>query len=152
MTQGAPVNFSNSKHALVIPGLVFFLLFSICSAGQTVRIDLSPPSNTIVPNQALRAVIDRLSAGMIDKVIDPDTVKQVLSAGWGPVTYRQNTELYIEDWHWNPNGTWSDASGKGYFTGSSELGEPIRHSYGYWLPHRGNTRNDGVEGQGYSRM
>jgi hypothetical protein len=152
MTQGAPVIFSNSKHALVIPGLVSFLLFSICSAGQTVRIDLSHPTNTIVPNQALGAGIDRLSAGMIDKVIDPDTVKQVLSAGWGPVTYRQNTELYIEDWHWNPNGTWSDASGKGYFTGSSELGEPIRHSYGYWLPHRGNTRNDGVEGQGYSRM
>jgi F5/8 type C domain len=127
-------------------------LFSLMATAQTIRVDLSHPVNTFVPNQALGAGIDRLSAGAIDKVSDPDTVKQVLSAGWGPVTYRQNTELYIEDWHWNPNGTWSDPSGKGYFTGSTDLGEPIRHSYGYWLPHRGYTRNDGVEGQGYSRM
>ncbi len=121
-------------------------------AAQTIHVDLSHPVNRFVPNQALGAGIDRLPPGMIDKVIDPDTVKQVLSAGWGPVTYRQNTELYIEDWHWNPQGTWSDPAGKGYFTGSTELGEPIRHSYGYWLPHRGYTRNDGVEGQGYSRL
>ena len=128
------------------------LLPSGCALGQAIHVDLSQPVNTFVPNRALGAGIDRLPAGAIDKVIDPDTVKQVLSAGWGPVTYRQNTELYIEDWHWNPQGTWSDPSGKGYFTGSAELGQPIRHSYGYWLPHRGFTRNDGVEGQGFSRL
>ena len=132
--------------------VAFSLLTSLTAFAQTIHVDTGHPVNSFVPNQALGAGIDRLPAGAIDKVIDPATVKQVLSAGWGPVTYRQNTELYIEDWHWNPQGTWSDPGGKGYFTGSTELGEPIRHSYGYWLPHRGYTRNDGVEGQGYSRL
>jgi hypothetical protein len=37
------------------------------------------------------------------------------------VTYRQNTELMIEAWHWNPRGTWSNAAKQeGYFTGSAE--------------------------------
>jgi hypothetical protein len=151
MTQGALVKL-RMVSVLIHRFLLCTFLFSLMATAQTIRVDLSRPVNTFVPNQALGAGIDRLSAGAIDKVSDPDTVKQVLSAGWGPVTYRQNTELYIEDWHWNPNGTWSDPSGKGYFTGSTDLGEPIRHSYGYWLPHRGYTRNDGVEGQGYSRM
>ena len=132
--------------------LLAILSFSLTATAQTIRVDTSHPVNKFVPNQALGAGIDRLPAGAIDKLVDPATVKQVLSAGWQPVTYRQNTELYIEDWHWNPQGTWSDPGGKGYFTGSTELGEPIRHSYGYWLPHRGYTRNDGVEGSGYSRI
>ena len=31
-------------------------------------------------------------------------------------------------------------------------GEPIRHSYGYPLPHRGVTRNDGTDTIGYSTL
>ena len=79
-------------------------------------------------------------------------MKQVLSAGWQTVTYRQNTELAIQAWHWNPQGTWSEPSGKGYFVGNATPGEPIRHSYGYDLPRRGFTRNDGAEGSSFSRM
>ena len=30
--------------------------------------------------------------------------------------------------------------------------EPIQHSYGYLLPHRGVTRNDGTDTNGYSRL
>lgn len=129
---------------------VLFVSFSV--SAQTIRVDTAHVANAFVPTQALGAGIDRLPAGAMDKLANPNTVKQVLSAGWQTVTYRQNTELYIEDWHWNPQGTWSDPSGKGYFTGSTKLGEPIRHSYGYLLPHRGFTRNDGVEGVGYSRL
>jgi hypothetical protein len=41
-------------------------------------------------------------------------------------------------WHWTENGTWSDAAHKrGYFTGSTELKEPIRYVLSYSLPHRG---------------
>jgi hypothetical protein len=41
-------------------------------------------------------------------------------------------------WHWNENGTWSDpAHRSGYFTGSTELGQPIRYILAYALPHRG---------------
>jgi hypothetical protein len=47
---------------------------------------------------------------------------------------------------------WSDPAGKGYFVGSSTPAEPIRYSYGYGLPRRGFTRNDGTENAGFSRL
>ena len=67
------------------------------------------------------------------------------------MTYRQNTELMIEAWHWNPRGTWSNAAKQeGYFTGSAEpTGEKILHSWAYPLPHRGATMGDG---NGWSRL
>ncbi len=77
-------------------------------------------------------------------------LKAILGAGWQPVTYRQNTELQIEAWHWNPQGTWSNQQKQeGYFTGSAELGEMIHHSWAYPLPHRGDTEGDG---DGWSRL
>ena len=83
----------------------------------------------------------------------PDQVQKVLSAGWGVISYRQNTDLFVQAWHWNPKGTWSDPAGKGYFTGDpNPSGEMIRHSYGYSLRHRGFTRNGGTEFDGYSRL
>ena len=105
-----------------------------------------------VPNQTLGAGIDRIPKEVIDATFNKVTVDKALEAGWGPVTYRQNTELYIEAWHWNPTGTWSDPSGKGYFTGDSNPTETIRYSYGFPLPHRGVTRDDGTGTVGYSRL
>jgi F5/8 type C domain-containing protein len=121
---------------------------------QTIRVDATPShsTNSIVPTRALGAGIDRLPYGATDKLFVQPTIHQVLSAGWQMVTYRQNTELKMEAWHWNPQGTWSDPSGKGYFTGSTDLGEPIRHSYGYLLPHRGVTHDDGTDMDGFSRL
>jgi hypothetical protein len=120
----------------------------------TVRVDAAPAhqANSFLPGQTLGAGIDRLPNGAIEKLIDPATVQKVLSAGWLPVTYRQNTELFVEAWHWNPQGRWSDPTGKGYFTGSATSAEFIRHSYGYPLPHRGFTRNEGTGAKGYSRL
>ena len=135
--------------------VVFVALVSPRDANaQTVRVDISPGHevNSFVPNQALGAGIDRLPAGAADKLLTGPILQQILSAGWGPVSYRQNTELFVEAWHWNPQGSWSDPSGKGYFTGNAAPSEPIRHSYGYLLPHRGFTRNDGTENHGYSRL
>ena len=123
--------------------------------GQTIRVDAtsSHATNTIVPTKALGAGIDRLPYGAVDKLFNDATIQQVLSAGWQTLTYRQNTELHTEAWHWNPQGTWSDPAGKGYFTGNAKPGaEPIRHSYGYPLPHRGVTRDDGTDNVGYSRL
>jgi hypothetical protein len=135
------------------------LLLGIVSAAgvraQTIRVDATPShsTNTIKPTEALGAGIDRLPYGAADKLFVDDTIKQILSAGWQTVTYRQNTELHIEAWHWNPQGTWSDPAGKGYFTGSATPGaEPVRHSYGYPLPHRGVTRDDGTDQEGFSRL
>jgi hypothetical protein len=125
------------------------------SHGQTIRVDVTPThsTNTIVPTKALGAGIDRLPYGAADKLFTDTTIQQVLSAGWQTLTYRQNTELHMEAWHWNPQGTWSDPAGKGYFTGNAEPGtQMIRHSYGYPLPHRGVTRDDGTDTVGYSRL
>jgi len=121
---------------------------------QTIRIDVAPEhsTNSFIPNQALGAGIDRMPAAAVEKYFSQPPLDAVLSAGWQPVSYRQNTELAIEAWHWNPNGTWSDPSGKGYFMGSTTPADTIRHSYGYPLPHRGFTRNEGSESHGYSRM
>ena len=123
------------------------------NAADTVRVDITPghETNSFVPERALGAGIDRIPRAATDKLFTEPLVRDVLSAGWQTVSYRQNTELHIEAWHWNPQGTWSDPSGKGYFTGSATPAEPIRHSYGYFLPHRGFTRNDGTE-SGYSRL
>jgi hypothetical protein len=123
--------------------------------GQTIRVDITPghETNSIVPTEALGAGIDRLPYGAADKLFVDATIQQVLSAGWQTLTYRQNTELHTEAWHWNPQGAWSDPAGKGYFTGSATPGaEMIRHSYGYPLPHRGVTRDDGTDTVGYSRL
>jgi F5/8 type C domain len=133
---------------------VAFAIASVPVAfAQTIHVDASHASNTIRPTEALGAGIDRLGYGAADKLYVPDTIEKVLSAGWQTITYRQNTELHMEAWHWNPNGTWSDPSGKGYFVGNAAPGaEPIRHSYGYPLPHRGVTRDDGTDTVGYSRL
>ena len=128
------------------------LLISLALSAQTVRVDTSHATNSFVPNQALGAGVDRMPSAAVEKLFTPAAIKTVLSAGWQPVTYRQNTELHVEAWHWNPQGTWSDPSGKGYFTGNAAPAEPILHSYGYPLPHRGFTRNDGTDTRGYSRM
>src|SRR6266404_1812966 len=141
---------------LLLRNQIFFaalLVFAGISAAQTVRVDISP-SNAIPfdPDLSLGSSLDILPAKQFEKIFTPEIIKQSLSAGWGPITYRQNTELTIAAWHWNPNGTWSDPVNKsGYFTGNGEPSETLRMSYGYPLPHRGNTRNGGAA-RGYSRL
>jgi len=106
----------------------------------TIRIDAAPSHviNSFDPDSALGSSIDVLSRTGIDKVYTPHIVQEALSAGWGPITYRNNTELRMAAWHWTENGTWSDAPHRsGYFTGSTELKDPIKYILAYALPHRG---------------
>ena len=131
---------------LAVGGLV------LPSLSQTVVVDMSHPTNHFVPRETLGAGVDRIAAEAIDKDLVPPALEQTLASGWQPVTYRQNTELAVEAWHWNPQGTWSEGSGKGYFTGSSTPTEMLRYSYGYSLPRRGFTRNDGTDNVGFSRL
>ena len=144
---------TESKMCYVLT-LFFILATKLPLVSQTIRVDITPGHSpkAFVPNQALGAGIDRIPQAAAERLFVEPIMNQVLSAGWQPVTYRQNTELFVEAWHWNPQGTWSDPSGKGYFTGSSTPTEFIRNSYGYLLPHRGFTRNDGTENSGYSRL
>jgi hypothetical protein len=124
------------------------------AAADTIRVDATAAHmlNRFSPAQALGAGIDRMPAAAVDAGYRPETLQTVLAAGWQHVSYRLNTELHVEAWHWNPRGTWSDPKGRGYFTGSAEPGEPIRYSYGHRLPHRGFTRNEGTEAHGYGRL
>lgn len=121
---------------------------------QTVDVDITPgdATNHFIPQQTLGAGLDRISVQAIDKALTPKMLAAVAPSGWEPITYRQNTELSVEAWHWNPKGTWSEPDGRGYFTGSTALGEPIRYSYGFSLPRRGFTRNDGTGNTGFSRL
>jgi hypothetical protein len=137
------------------------LLLTVCSLmslgllnAQTVLVDITPDHavNHFVPRESLGSGVDRIPVGSIDKDFTKTTLDQVFAAGWQPVTYRQNTDLAVEAWHWNTEGTWSDPAGKGYFTGSVSSTKFIRYSFGYALPHRGVTRNDGTGNTGYSRL
>lgn len=104
----------------------------------TVRVDAGHAINSFDPDSALGSSIDVLSRRDIDMVYSPHIIQESLSAGWGPITYRNNTELRMAAWHWTENGAWSDAAHRsGYFTGSTELKEPIRYILAYALPHRG---------------
>jgi hypothetical protein len=131
-------------------------LFSLSSAvfSQTITVDVTPSHvvNKFSPLRALGSTVDRVPSNATDVFFRPDQIEKVLSAGWGVISYRQNTDLFVQAWHWNPKGTWSDPAGKGYFTGDATPTSEIRHSYGYSLQHRGFTRNGGSEFDGYSRL
>ena len=132
---------------IVVAGVLAALLLILAPASAqingdvaTVRVDVTPSHiiNSFDPDQALGSSVDVLSHYEIDKVYTPHILEESLSAGWGPITYRNNTELRMAAWHWTENGTWSDPAHKsGYFTGSTDLKEPIRYILAYALPHRG---------------
>ena len=124
-------------------------------ADDELVIDLDKPTNAFEPDEALGSSMDILPRSSIDTVYSPTVVEQCLSAGWGPISYRQNTEQTEQNWHWNSAGVWSDAErGEGYFLGSLKpTSAQLNHSFGYTLPHRGNTNNYGAPGPSdYSRL
>jgi F5/8 type C domain len=138
--------------------VVLVAILPFFAAAQTVTVDSSHATNHFIPSETLGAGVDRIAAEAIDKDLLPGSLQQTLSSGWQTVSYRQNTELAIEAWHWNPQGKWSDGhsstdpAGKGYFTGAAVPTENLRYSYGYALPRRGFTRNDGTDNSGFSRL
>jgi hypothetical protein len=152
------------KKAALAVSLIGFLFFiaHVASAqngaqgnGQDIVVDTSHAVNSFSPLRALGGAVDRQFGGTTEEqvanhtdwVLSAPVLKQLLGAGWGMITYRQNTELQIQAWHWNPRGTWSNpAETNGYFVGSAEpTSEQIEHSWSYPLPHRGNTVGDGHE-------
>lgn len=142
-------------------GIGVFLRLSGIASAQNIVVDAAPSHavNSFSPFRALGGAIDRLRGGKTkeenekhtERLLTDPVLKEMLGAGWQTVTYRQNTELMIEAWHWNAHGTWSNAAKQeGYFTGSAELtDEKILHSWAYPLPHRGATLGDG---DGWSRL
>src|ERR1700730_1723225 len=66
------------------------------------------PVNRFVPSHALGAAIDGHEKNEVDQMLSPKNIKEMLTAGLKPLSYRLRTELAVEAWHWNPRGTWSD--------------------------------------------
>ena len=142
-------------------GIGLFPGMAGAASAQNIVVDAAPSHavNAFSPFRALGGAIDRLRGGNTkeenekhtERLLTDPVLKELLGAGWQTVTYRQNTELMIEAWHWNPRGTWSNAAKQeGYFTGSAEpTSEKILHSWAYPLPHRGATLGDG---NGWSRL
>jgi hypothetical protein len=151
----SPMAISNETVRLLcrLTALVCVLCAGRTAPAQTARVDTTPAhALNFDPDHALGSSMDILPTSQVDKVYSEPILKESLSAGWGPITYRQNTELTIAAWHWNASGTWSDAAHQsGYFTGSAEPKEFLRNSFGYSLPHRGRTRSDAGERK-YSRL
>src|SRR5437870_6817514 len=88
---------------------------------QTIRIDATPGHaiNSFDPDSALGSSIDVLSRTDINNVYTPHIIQEALSAGGGPITYRNNTELRMAAWHCTQHAVWSDAAHRSeYFTGS----------------------------------
>jgi F5/8 type C domain len=144
-----------SERVLSIFVLSLIVVANHHSVAQTITVDATPghEANRFIPRYALGSTVDRIPSNATDVFFRPDQIEKVLAAGWGVMSYRQNTDLFVQAWHWNPKGKWSDPAGKGYFVGdSTPTSEMIRHSYGYQLPHRGFTRNGGTEFDGYSRL
>ena len=142
-------------------GIGLLLGIAKAASAQNIVVDAasSHAVNSFSPFRALGGSIDRLRGGNTqeenekhtERLLTDPILKELLGAGWQTVTYRQNTELMIEAWHWNSRGVWSNAARQeGYFTGSAEpTGEKILHSWAYPLPHRGATEGDG---NGWSRL
>lgn len=130
-------------------GLIFALTLG---APVAVRVDTTRLIQTIRPIRTLGTSVDSDPKGKISLLYSPSRTQLMLSTGLGMLTYRLYTELSIQDWHWNPSGSYSDAQNhQGYWTSSAAPGAPIGDSFGYRLPHRGDSRDQGDD-DGYSRI
>ncbi len=131
------------------------LVLVVCAPAfaDTITVDTAPAHRiaSFRPLSALGSTVDKEPAGTIPQLYSQRNVRAMLDAGWGWLSYRLFTELSVQDWHWNPVGNFSAGSG-GYWTSSASVSRaPIADSFGYRLPHRGFTTDQG-NNEDYSRL
>ena len=168
-TAGGVANFmklrSRQVHQVLIAmaGLCTFIAFTSILAksigthfsrpATVVKIFFKPghPASQFDPSIAFGAAIDGHEKGELDRMLSRENVREMLSAGLKPISYRLRTELAGEAWHWNPKGSWSEAN-SGYWMSNDKPGSSgLSLSYGYRLPRRGNTF-DQANNDDYSRL
>lgn len=141
---------------LVLVPLILFPSTQHAASAKLVNILVSfnpaNPLNRFAPSYALGGAIDGHEKGEVDEMLSAENIKDMLTAGLKPLSYRLRTELAGEAWHWNSRGRWSEPGRKqGYWVSSAGLKkDAISVSYGYQLPRRGNTL-DQANADGYSR-
>ena len=94
--------------------------------------------------------VDGVSFHAVPEIYTKSNVTKMLDAGFGPVSYRLYTELSVQDWHWNPAGSYSEGD-RGYWSSSGVPTGKIVDSFGYRLPRRGFTHDQGND-DSYSRL
>ena len=122
------------------------------NANITILYSPGNPVNTFIPYKTLGAAIDGHPQGDNEKIFTNENIAAMHTVGLKPITYRLRTELEVETWHWNPQGTWSDSKNQqGYWTSNDHSEKDIRLSNGYRLPRRGNT-HDQANDDDFSRI
>ena len=120
-----------------------------------ITIDTAHPVRRFVPRDAFGAGIDGRPAEDARATFDPRNVAAMRSAGLPRLSYRLRTELGIQAWHWTDRGRWSDAAhARGYWMADERPapnGAPLPLGFGYRLPRRGTTLDQG-DNDGYSRL
>ncbi len=155
-TEGRPLRAASAEVLVVLPALLLLAATSLTAQAPpltaTVTIEAAHPIATFRPERVWGAALDGQDDSEVAEVYTPHNLAAMNSAGLGPVTYRLRTELAIEAWHWNPSGRWSDsANHQGYWISNDHSSTPITVSYGYRLPRRGSTIDNG-NNDGYSRI
>ena len=134
---------------------MFAILVLVASALVSITVDTAAAHRIqeFRPIRALGTSIDNDATDRVAIHYSPAMIKLMLSTGLGTLTYRLNTELSIQDWHWNPDGQYSDAADhQGYWTSNPQPGATqIMDSFGYGLPHRGSSRDQSRD-DSYSRI
>ena len=74
------------------------LILISAAPAQTVTVDAAHVVNRFSPLYALGSTVDRVPSNATDVFFRPDQIQKVLSAGWGVITYRQNTDLFVQAW------------------------------------------------------
>ncbi len=122
------------------------------AASFVVSVDTTHVINQFSPVTALGAGVDGVPFHSVPEIYTPANVQAMLGAGLGAVSYRLYTELSVQDWHWNPAGSFSEGSGtQGYWTSSATPGAKTVDTFGYRLPRRGFTHDQGNDDD-YSRL
>lgn len=115
-----------------------------------IAVDATHALNSFKPNDAFGVGVDGVPFHAVPKIYTPSNVQQMLGAGLGKVSYRLYTELSVQDWHWNTAGSFSGGD-SGYWTSKAVPGKTLTDTYGYRLPRRGFTHDQGADDD-YSRL